>query len=671
MYAGVMSEPAVAAPRTFAEAQVALAAALPNYESRPEQVLLATNIEKSWEDGTILIGQAGTGTGKSLAGLIPAILSGERTIYATATKALQSQIMGKDLPFLEANLGVPFTYAMLQGRSNYFCHMRATETQGDNPMIGQALAEFSKDDDAAEVMSVGLPVYQLDGLRENLPTAVDNASWSKMTITADECPRKKCPFYSVCRFQNAKAKADVSQVVVANHALLALDGVVAQSSGGFASILGDYHHVIVDECHELAEFITNALTKQQSPGTYRHYTSELRSVSRHPDFEETDTDSIETLSSDIVVASSRFFDAFEPGRVRHRAAVDAIAVVEPLIGFLQGVQEILLENANNSDDKHFVARLNKLSSRTGNLLGAVTDFLLKPDTEMVRLFEIEKRGNNDTKVLRVIPVSVAQWSREWLWTSPLRERPPTMISATVLVDNRPDFIVKQLGLDTAPTTVVDVGSPFDFTAQSRLYVPAHIPEPTQARRQQWELAMNPLIEQLVNISEGRALLLFTSAAQMNKAWDAFAHKLTYPCRKQGDASVALLTTWFREETNSVLFATRSFFTGIDIQGDSLSLVVIDKLPFPVPTDPVFEARCEDVERRGGNSFGDLTVPMMSLVLQQAFGRLIRTKSDRGVVAIMDPRLMTKGYGTKIRRSIPAPYTDNIDDIEAFFESASV
>ena len=658
VYAGVMSQPAPA-PTSFAEAQAVLAATLPNYERRAEQEALASSIERSWSDGSILVGQAGTGTGKSLAALIPAILSGERTVYSTATKALQSQIVGKDLPFLAEHLGVPFRYAMLQGRSNYFCHLQATQEASGNPLVAEVLGHFNADD---EDEGPGWP--RLNGLREDTPVLVDNKSWSSMTISADECPRKKCPFYSVCRFQEAKSKADQAQVVVANHMLVALDGVVREQSSGYANVLGEYEHIIIDECHELAEYIAMALSTQQSMGTWKAYGTELRSIFRSGEFEPSDLEAAEAYANDAIVAASTFFDTFEEGRVRHGTAVTNADVVTPLIDILASVSE-MLAGYDEIEDKGLRARVNRLTSRTDGLHKSLVSFLLSPDSETVRLFEKSFHGNTSTKVLRVILVRVGDWAKEWLWEACV----PTMISATVLIDGRPDFIVDQLGLDCAPVSTIDVGSPFDFNRQSRLYVPAHICEPTPAKRLQWEAQMMPLIEEMVKISEGRALLLFTSNKQMQTAWDSFASRIPYPCRKQGDASTALLTTWFREETHSVLFATRSFFTGIDIQGESLSLVVIDKLPFPVPTDPVFEARSEDVERRGKNSFADLTIPMMTLVLQQAFGRLIRTKGDRGVVAIMDPRLKTKGYGAKIMRSLPAPYTDDLNEVERFFAAS--
>lgn len=650
-------------PRTFTEATEALRETLPGYEDRPEQVLLAEAIEAAWRDGTILVGQAGTGTGKSLAALIPSILSGERTVYSTATKALQSQIVGKDLPFLAENLGVDFTYAMLQGRSNYVCHQRASENTAGNPVIADVMEVLTRDDEATDGQD-----FSIEGLRDTIPVEIDNSSWRSMTIsTADECLGKSCVYYSVCRFAAAKGKAASANVVVANHALVAIDGQVRMQTDGLVDLLGNYDHLIVDECHELEEYVTSALEHRQTVRSYNSLAGEVRSLFRAETFGDDVASKVVGLADDIAVAANTFFTHFEAGRVRHRMAVDAMSVVEALMVPLLGLRDCFEESPAENFDDRTKARMRRAYSRLNNLLECLQKFVLSPDNEIVRLFEEDGRGN--PLALRVVPVTIAEWCREALWSRTL----PTLISATVLVDGKADYVANRLGfteeLETNMVDIVDVGSPFDFDRQSRLYIPEHISPPTPKLREKWQAEMHPLIEEMVRVSEGRALLLFTSRRQMDAAWADFAHRIPHPTRKQGDLPNAVLTNWFREETHSVLFATRSFFTGIDIQGESLSLVVIDKLPFPVPTDPVFEARSEDVERRGGNSFSDLTIPMMSLTLQQAFGRLIRTRADRGVVAIMDSRIKTKGYGSKIARSLPAPIITDLNDFESFFDGS--
>lgn len=661
-----------AVPVTFRDATERLRESLPGYEERPQQTFLAESIEQTWRDGTILVGQAGTGTGKSLAALIPAILSGERTVYSTATKALQAQVMQKDLPFLAEHLGKSFKYAMLQGIGNYFCHLRAVENANENPVIAANVQHVLADDsENAESDS-----YTFDGLRENLPVEVDNVSWSKMTISSDDCVRKQCPYYTTCRFMRARTKAASADIVVANHALVALNGRIMQMTDRNVNLLGDVRHLIVDECHELAEYITNALTVRQSIATYRSFHGEVNALVQTGEFSE-DAAELENQAMRLTAAADRFFNLYEipdgqsSVRIRHREAVENSEVVETMIACLQEISMILGHYAEDADDypKEIKSRYVRVARRAHNMTQGLIDFLLKSDGEMVRMFESEFQGGGRRTYLKVIPVEVGAWAREWLWSTVS----PTLISATVLVDGSADFTINQLGLKDDSTddkiVTIDVGSPFDFERQARLYVPKHLPEPSaRGDRAGWERQMIELIHELVTYSDGRALLLFTSNGMMRKAYDALEDRLPYPCRKQGDLPNAQLTHWFREETHSVLFATRSFFTGIDIQGDSLSLVVIDKLPFPVPTEPVFEARSELIDRRGGRAFNELSIPMMTLPLQQAFGRLVRTKADHGVVAIMDPRLETKGYGNKICRSLPAPVTHSMDEIAQFFAS---
>lgn len=638
--------PVSVAPRTFREATAVLAETLPGYEARPEQEALATAIERSWEDESILVGQAGTGTGKSLAALIPAVLSGKRVIYSTGTKALQSQIMDKDLPFLAENLGVPFQYAMLQGMGNYFCWSAASQEIGSNELVKRAWDEFTED-----------TAGEKSGLRGSLSFEIDDRSWSYATTSADNCTRKKCPFYSQCHFMAAKDAAMAAKVVVVNHALVALDARLYEKTGGHL-ILGSYDHLIVDEAHEFEEFVTMALTVRMNEGTYVAMNTELLAFARERD----DADDIAQAAITLVPAAQSFFRTFEEGRIKQADAMRhsdvVMALMTPLGQIFEGLNRY--SNSEFATPKEQSAHA-RLVQRVQNMVQGLGDFLLKDDIEVVRFIE-ETPGRKYRASLEVVPVNVGPWLQSNLW----QYVKPSLISATLLVGGKADFILGRLGLQDEKKIVVDVGTPFDFATNSQLYIPQHVSAPAGATRDKWEAEIMPLMRELVQAAGGRALLLFTSNSAMKKAHDILAPQLSFDCKKQGDLPNEVLTRWFREEETSVLFATRSFFTGIDIQGDALSLVIIDKLPFPVPTEPVFEARCEAVERRGGHSFMEMSVPLMTLVLQQAAGRLIRTKKDRGVIAIMDPRLKTKPYGSVICKSLPMPQVYDLNDVDSFF-----
>lgn len=634
-------------PSTFDEATAVLAAAIPNYEARPEQARLARSIESAIESGMALVGQGGCGVGKSFASLVPAILSGQRVVYSTATKALQEQIAAKDLPFLAQHF--PTSYAILKGRSNYLC-----------------LARLAEMDDASTetAMRDALTDPACTGERDDLPE-VDNATWAKLTISSDECPgRKTCPFGSVCYAEQAKERAKAAQVVVVNHALLANDAKVRAVTDGNASMLDEYDVLIVDEAHELEDYVSSALATTFRQTSISTFATEVRNFAR----------TVTVDADDAVVALNAaavdLFDWLPVGRLRQAMIVDNSERFEAVVAAYQGALDVLnadavtdaISNLGRAEgDKARVTR-DRLRRRAKNAIDVFTAALLNPDADTVRYVEETFRpGGAIIKSLIVTPVTVSAWLEENLWAYV----PPILISATILIEGKADFIANRLGVSEYHS--VDAGSPFDYTRQALLYVPKHLPEPSGASAGSWSVQAIEEMHRLVRASDGRALLLFTSRKEMNAAWDSLAERLPYPCKRQGDESNQALMAWFKADTHSVLFALKSFFTGIDIQGDALGLVVINKLPFPVPTEPVFEARAEAIKRRGGNDFGELTIPTMTLPLQQAFGRLIRTRTDAGVVAILDPRLSTKGYGRSILRSLPnAPVVHDLQAVERFY-----
>lgn len=643
-------------PRTFAEAEEVLAETLPGYESRPPQTLLATSIEEAWADDVILIGQAGTGTGKSLASTIPAILSGKRVLYSTGTKALQAQLMEKDLPFLQAHLGVKFEYSMLQGIANYFCPMKAAET-------------ISVDGDARALWDEfnGADPEQIPEIRSHFQTAVSDQTWRSVTTTSDDCARKQCPHYDECPFMAARARSAAADILVVNHAIVAIDAKI-RSTAGESLYLGDYDHIIIDEAHEFEEFVTSALTVGFGEGTFVDLGNRISAIANTVSGDESHEDLAEWLHSAGRTVNSkgaemvRAFSSDE-GRLRQ---VEIVANAEPVVELIEAlsIARTLMSQLPPVDakDREAIMR-SQVVSRINNMHVGLSDFLLRPDAEIVRRVEIVNKRRYPARI-EVIPVEVGPWLSENMW-SYVR---PVLVSATILTGGKIDFIDARLGLTMSDNEVrhLDVGTPFDYEKNSLLYVPEHIPLPSDKTRDAWGHESRLLMIELVKASQGRSLLLFTSRREMEAAYSFIAPKLPWDCKMQGQMPNDWLSVWFRENTSSVLFATRTFFTGIDVQGESLSTVIIDKLPFPVPNEPIFKARSEVIEAAGGSSFGKLSIPMMTLVLQQAFGRLIRTKTDRGVVAILDPRLIKKSYGTTIRRSLPAPHTTDLNDVDRFW-----
>lgn len=632
---------------TFQQATDVLSEAIPNYEARPEQARLAVAIEDALTERRTLVGQGGCGVGKSFASLVPAILSGRRTVYSTATKALQEQIASKDLPFLAEHF--PTTYAILKGRSNYLCLAKLAEADAEVDATFRSAVE-----------SANL------GERDELP-AVNDATWAKLTISSEECPGKKqCPFGEVCFAEKAKQAAQAAQVVVVNHALLAIDAVVRDISDGQASMIGEYDALIVDEAHEFEDYVSSALAATFRASSVLSFATELRNFSKRIRLDADDK------ATALSAAANELFGWLPLGRLRQSAILESVALFEALIAAYAGAIEWLNDEsvidavsaASTNESRALRVTRDRLRRRAQNAVVKFQSALLDSDADTVRYVEEVTRGQVTHKAIVITPVTVSEWLRESMWS---RVR-PILISATILVGGKADFIANRLGLENF--TTVDAGSPFDYKRQARLYVPRNLPVPSGATTQAWSVQAIEEMHRLVKASDGRALLLFTSRSEMMKAWDALVNSGRFdrwPCRKQGDESNQSLMSWFKADRHSVLFALKSFFTGIDIQGDALGLVVINKLPFPVPTEPVFEARSEAIKRRGGNDFSELTIPSMTLPLQQAAGRLIRTKTDGGVVAILDPRLVTKQYGATIMRSLPdMPVIHSHAEVQDFF-----
>ena len=650
-----------APPRNFVEAGEALARSLPGYESRPQQVRLATAVERALGEGHHFLGEAGCGTGKSLGYLIPAIVSGKRVIVSTATKALQDQIAGKDLPFLAEHLGVKFSYALLKGRTNYACRAKMTDVDAQVEAPGLAAMTAFAEDKGAD------PAFL--GERDDFPQ-VDDATWRKATTSSEECPGKSdCPFGDVCFAEKAKAKAKASDVVVVNHALFLTDLKIKTETGGEASMLDAYDAVIFDEAHEIEEYAGGVYGSQFTEGGVRNLCGEVKNFARRHLNDDEKVQRINDVVAEVETSMAALWRVLKPGTIREAVLLEA---ADEFIDFTNALGDLndalkardLLEKVPSAGYDRARDKKNRLQKKTRAQYDRFQVIVTGRFEDYVRWVEDETTGRGMTRrVIRVAPVSVAEILREQLFES---EIPVTAIlaSATLSVGGKFDYIAGRLGVTSFESD--DVGTPFDYATQSALYVPKHLPDPGKEREAWASMAVFEMGE-LVKASNGRALLLFTSTKAMKDAYEMLAPRLPYTCLMQGQAPNKALAQRFAEDTHSVLFATRSFMTGVDFQGETCSLVVVDKLPFPVPTEPLTEARCNAIKAQGGSDFSGYTVPVMTLVLKQAFGRLIRHKSDTGVVAILDPRLVTKGYGRGILNSLPpAKRLTEISEVQEFF-----
>jgi ATP-dependent DNA helicase DinG len=641
--------------RTFAEAEERLAETLPGYESRVPQQKLAAAVTAAIESQRHLLGQAGCGVGKSLAYLVTGIASGKRVVVSTATKALQTQLAEKDLPFLTAHLGHPFTWSVLKGRKNYLCLNNALcANPADVPHLTEII-EASKQDG-------------FTGERESLPFEVPGTEWNLICGDSDECSANKCKDHAAaCWAEQARQRARDSQVVIVNHALLMTDLKVKELTGGAANMLDNYQVVVFDEAHEVRSYATDALGTTFREAGIRGLVSEASNFG-HRDVPD-QAKRIDDACAAVSFALTDLWAVLEVGRIRED---DLLAHADQYVNLTNALSELsdIFVDRTLTDGVEWASvdgakkRQQRVSRRAANAARRFEEVLMESFDDLVRFVEEETTpGGRKQKVLRTAPINVAPYLREHLFSDD--EVTAILVSATLAVGEDFSYIAKCLGVDEYDG--LDVGSPFDFARQGRIYVPTDLPAPAGDTRAAWSSLMSHRAKQVIEAAGGGALFLFTSTKEMKSAYAAIAPMLPYTCLMQGEASNKVLAQQFKEDVDSVLFATRSFMTGVDFQGRTCRLVMIDKLPFPVPTEPITEARIEAIKRAGGNDFADFTIPEMVLVLLQAVGRLIRSLTDYGVVAVFDPRLATKGYGKKIRRSLP-PFTsvDSIAEVAEFF-----
>lgn len=616
------------------------------------------------EDGGVLLAEAGTGTGKTMAYLVPAILSGHRVLVSTGTKNLQEQIYGKDVPALREALGIPFTATCMKGRANYLCLHRFEEYRSRQGVRGTR--QSSDDAIFLPVIEAWLPQTQTGDRAELAELPEDLALWHEVSATAETCLGADCPRYSECYVTQMRQRAAESDVVIVNHHLLCADAAVRESAYG--EVIPSCGQLVVDEAHQLEDVATQYFGKavsnhrlddlardaetalgQGRPGDPRAHDAR-RSVLR------------------VVDHGRAFFSALALARMgrgddRLRLApewfADHLDTGLDLAGALDGLQAALAlvgtapvaadESPRPGEDMTTVAR------RAGELAGELRFLLAAADAGYVYFLEVRGRSVQ----LRASPIDVSRIVRDLV----AGQRRTTLItSATLSVDGGFGYIKERLGLEDA--AAMTVPSEFDYRTQTLLYLPGRMPLPKEERYAEavaWETG------QLLRCSRGRAFVLFTSYATMRAVVRLLETDLEYPVLVQGTAPRSVLLDDFRRTPNAVLFATSSFWQGVDVQGDQLSAVIIDKLPFVSPGDPIVAARIEALAARGASAFEEYQVPLAILALLQGLGRLIRHRSDRGVLAILDPRVRTMGYGRRFLASLPpAPITHSLDEVRRFF-----
>jgi ATP-dependent DNA helicase DinG len=605
-----------------------LAAALPGFEPRAEQAALAQEVSDALERGEHLLAEAGTGIGKSLAYLIPALASGRRVVVATATKALQEQLLTKDISTAAAALGREVRCAVLKGRQNYLCR-RSLQTL-ELPLFRTAedAREYERLQDWIETTETGD--------RAELAFEPRPSLWSDLAVGPDRCAGRRCAFLGTCFSELARERAGEAELVVANHALYFADLAVRGRSDG-PGVLPEHDAVVFDEAHRLEEAAAAWFGGRLSLAGVRQLLRDVERVCR----ESGSAVPARALAA-IDGAAEELLGGLDPGRGRRRLTEREVeAALEPVTE-LEGALTQLAESLRGAgEDEDALVR---------RALGAVDDLdacLSVGDENAVSWAE--------EGALAWAPVDLSDLLREALWE---RETTAVLVSATL----EARFLRGRLGI--AEACEVELASPFDYREQALVYVPRYVPEPRSPGY--YERIADEVVT-LCRLSEGRALVLTSSYRALDELWDRAAPRLSYTTLRQGAAPRERLLERFREEVDSVLFATATFWQGVDVRGESLSLLVIDKLPFSAPGDPLVEARCERIARAGGDWFAEYALPSAVLQLRQGFGRLIRGHCDRGVVAILDPRLHTRAYGRRFLEALPpAPLAADIAAVADFF-----
>jgi len=621
---------------------------LGGYEHRRAQLEMAEMIHDAFERHHHAVVEAGTGTGKTLAYLVPAISSGRRVVISTATKSLQEQLYQKDIPFLQKHFAPHLKVAVMKGRSNFLCRKKLHE------IAGQPVLKGLDEMDAFQEIRQWSKLTE-SGDRAELTFLPDESElWARMDARRETCTGKKCSEFHECFVTAMQQRAREADLIIVNHHLFFADLALKQDD--FGSILPEHSATIFDEAHEIEDVASDFFGRQISNYRFEELARDADQALR---LQHVDSPALLRRTQRIRERSRRFFEAFPTSEGRfpftrderqtfleqHREAHDS------LLDALKGLETELAATAQKPEELLRIAR------RSFELRQEVTFLFESDERNLVYWYERRNKG----VFLSATPIDVSQILRERLF-----EQFDTVIltSATLTVEGRFTFIRQRLGLDHAQER--GLPSEFDWTEQALLYLPKTMPD---VRHPAFAAAAADEIVKLLELSQGRAFCLFTSYAQMKELFERVRGRISFPMLLQGTAPRSVLLERFKNTRAAVLFATASFWQGVDVPGEQLSCVIVDRLPFAVPSDPIVAARVRALEEDGRNPFAEFQVPQAVLALKQGFGRLIRAKADRGILALLDSRILRMPYGKIFLDSLPRyGRTHDLRDVARFLET---
>ncbi len=614
---------------------------LPDYESRDGQARMAEAVGRTLARGGALLVEAGTGTGKTLAYLIPAALSGKKVVVSTGAKNLQEQLIGKDIPLVEELFGGQIRSAVMKGRGNYLCRRRY-KAFGQEPLFADTAEArmFATIREWAERTDVG-DRAEVAGLPD------DYKAWQEINSRSELCLGQACPSFDRCFVTLMRAEAATADIVVVNHHLFFADLAIRQSP--FGEVIPRYDAVIFDEAHQVEQVAGDYFGSTIS--TWRIEEAARDTVRELAAAKIVDPDASRVLDG-LTRRAGRFFELVkgEAGDGRRRLRKPSQGIIR------EGADELLQSLATVAD---FLSSVKEPPETIKGLVGRYRDMadllrLIIGFDQDDHVYWAEARGRG--VFLTATPVDIAAKLTESLYP---RAEAFVFTSATLSVDDDFTFTKSRLGLDHADEAAIP--SPFDYREQAVLYLAQDLPEPNA---DSFPAKAAARIGSLLTITEGRAFVLFTSYRMMNLTYDFLVGESPYQLLRQGEAPRSELLAEFRADHHSVLFATAAFWQGVDVKGEALSAVIIDRLPFASPGDPVIEARIEAINKKGGNAFREYQTPMAALTLKQGLGRLIRGKEDRGLLAVLDSRIVSKSYGKTFMRSLPeCDVVRSLDELE--------